>query len=136
MEFSSKRARMSVILRTPEGKIMMYAKGADSVMFPRLVKNETLETKTRQHINDFSTEGLRTLIVGKKELKEDEYNQWHEIFHDANTSITDRVAKVEKASELIEKDFELIGCTAIEDKLQEGVPETIHYLLQVKFFFN
>ena len=131
MEFSSKRARMSVILRTPEGKIMMYAKGADSVMLPRLVKNEDLENTTRNHINDFSTEGLRTLILGKKELNEEEYQQWHEKFHEANTSINDRAAKVEKASELIEQDFELIGCTAIEDKLQEGVPQTIHYLLEV-----
>lgn len=38
--------------------------------------------------------------------------------------------KVEEASNLIERKLKLIGATAIEDKLQEGVPETIAALLK------
>jgi phospholipid-transporting ATPase len=35
---------------------------------------------------------------------------------------------LDKAAELIEKDMFLLGATAIEDKLQDGVPDTIHTL--------
>ena len=35
---------------------------------------------------------------------------------------------MDQAAELIEKDLFLLGATAIEDKLQEGVPDTIHTL--------
>ena len=39
-----------------------------------------------------------------------------------------RADELDKAAELIEQDFTLLGATAIEDKLQEGVPDTIHTL--------
>ena len=39
--------------------------------------------------------------------------------------MTDRDKEMEKVAALIEKDFTLVGSTAIEDKLQDGVPETI-----------
>ncbi len=38
---------------------------------------------------------------------------------------------MEASYDAMERDIQLLGCTAIEDKLQEGVPETIDYLLQV-----
>ena len=41
---------------------------------------------------------------------------------------------MDAAAELIEKDLFLLGATAIEDKLQDGVPETIHILAQVRSF--
>jgi phospholipid-translocating ATPase len=37
----------------------------------------------------------------------------------------DREAKIEAISDELEHDLRLLGATAIEDKLQEGVPETI-----------
>lgn len=42
----------------------------------------------------------------------------------------DRAAKLEAVAELVEKDLVLLGCTAIEDKLQEGVPQTIKTLAE------
>lgn len=81
-----------------------------------------------QHINDFASEGLRTLLFAHRFLDNDEYNSWKKIYHDATTSLVDRQILIEKAGELIEQQLELTGATAIEDKLQHGVPETIDRL--------
>ncbi|OLL25155.1 putative phospholipid-transporting ATPase [Neolecta irregularis DAH-3] len=84
--------------------------------------------RTYQHIQDFATEGLRTLLYGHRLLKEQEYNSWRRLYHEATTSLVDRQEKIEHAAEIIERDFELGGATAIEDKLQAGVPEAIDKL--------
>ena len=81
-----------------------------------------------QHINDFATEGLRTLLYGYRYLDEQEYLAWRKVYLDATTSLVDRQDMIERAGELVEKDFELAGATAIEDKLQSGVPEAIDKL--------
>ncbi len=81
-----------------------------------------------QHIDDFATEGLRTLLYGFRFLDESDYNAWKKIYMDATTSLVNRQELIEGAGELIEKDLELAGATAIEDKLQKGVPETIDKL--------
>lgn len=81
-----------------------------------------------QHINEFATEGLRTLLYGYRFLDEEEYRSWKKVYHDATTSLVDRQLSIEKAGEMIEQQLELVGATAIEDKLQKGVPETIDRL--------
>lgn len=43
-------------------------------------------------------------------------------------TVSNRDAEVEKVSEEIEKDLELVGSTAIEDKLQDGVRKLKFYL--------
>lgn len=81
-----------------------------------------------QHINDFASEGLRTLLYGHRFLDEKEYRGWKKIYNDATTSLVNRQELIEKAGEMIEQQLELGGATAIEDKLQNGVPETIERL--------
>ncbi|PNS18945.1 hypothetical protein CAC42_6040 [Sphaceloma murrayae] len=81
-----------------------------------------------QHINDFATEGLRTLLYAHRFLEDQEYDAWKKVYLDATTSLVDRQALIEKAGELIEQSLELTGATAIEDKLQHGVPEAIDKL--------
>lgn len=39
IEFNSDRKRMSVIVRTEDGRIMIVCKGADSIIHPRLAPN-------------------------------------------------------------------------------------------------
>jgi phospholipid-translocating ATPase len=78
-----------------------------------------------QHIDDFATEGLRTLLFGYRYIEEQEYVTWKKIYLEATTSLVDRQKLIENAGEMIEQNFELAGATAIEDKLQNGVPETI-----------
>ncbi|KAK1760402.1 putative phospholipid-transporting ATPase DNF3 [Echria macrotheca] len=81
-----------------------------------------------QHVDDFASEGLRTLIYAYRYIEEDDYVKWKEVYHEATTSLVNRQEQVEEAAELIEHDFDLAGATAIEDKLQHGVPETIENL--------
>lgn len=81
-----------------------------------------------QHVDDFASEGLRTLLFGYRFLDEQEYDGWKKIYLDATTSLVDRQKLIENAGEMIEQNFDLAGATAIEDKLQKGVPETIDKL--------
>ncbi|EED14974.1 phospholipid-transporting ATPase (DRS2), putative [Talaromyces stipitatus ATCC 10500] len=81
-----------------------------------------------QHLNDFATEGLRTLMYASRFLDESTYTEWKQAYHEASTSLVDRQEKIEKVGEQIETQLELVGATAIEDKLQKGVPEAIDKL--------
>jgi phospholipid-translocating ATPase len=85
-----------------------------------------------QHINDFATEGLRTLLYGYRFLNEDEYDIWKKGYLDATTSLVNRARLIEEAGDLIEQNLELCAATAIEDKLQQGVPEAIDRLRRAK----
>ncbi|KAG8782134.1 hypothetical protein FRC12_021196 [Ceratobasidium sp. 428] len=127
-EFNSTRKRMSTVVRGPDGKIKLYCKGADTVIFERLSKNQPYTEQTLVHLEDYATEGLRTLCVAMREIPEAEYHQWAAIYDQAAATINGRGEALDKAAEIIEKEMFLLGATAIEDKLQEGVPETIHTL--------
>ncbi|KZF26576.1 phospholipid P-type ATPase transporter [Xylona heveae TC161] len=81
-----------------------------------------------QHINDFATEGLRTLMYGYRYIDEQEYKVWKKGYLEATTSLVDRQEMIERAANIIENRLELAGATAIEDKLQKGVPEAIDKL--------
>ncbi|KAF2078368.1 hypothetical protein CYY_000352 [Polysphondylium violaceum] len=129
LEFNSTRKRMSVIVRTPSGKLLLYCKGADSVIFERLSPGQPYADVTINHLQDFATEGLRTLCIATTELDEQIYQEWNKEFDIANTCLVDRELQLERVAETIERNLFLIGATAIEDKLQEGVPETIDTLL-------
>ncbi|KAI8603373.1 hypothetical protein EDD21DRAFT_442079 [Dissophora ornata] len=129
-EFNSTRKRMSTIVRGPDKKIKLYCKGADTVILERLgSENEFVDT-TMQHLEEYATEGLRTLCVAMREIPEKEYQNWVQIYDRAATTIQNRSEELDRAAELIEKNLFLLGATAIEDKLQDGVPETIHTLQQ------
>ena len=77
---------------------------------------------------DYATEGLRTLCLASRDIPEAEYHQWALVYDQAATMINGRGEALDKAAEIIEKDLFLLGATAIEDKLQDGVPDTIHTL--------
>ncbi|KAJ5772949.1 hypothetical protein N7457_007845 [Penicillium paradoxum] len=94
-----------------------------------LVVNETaIFERCFQHLNDFATDGLRTLLYGHRFLDEATYTSWKTSYNEACTSLVDRQQKIEQAGEQIEQQLELTGATAIEDKLQKGVPEAIEKL--------
>lgn len=127
-EFNSTRKRMSTILRCPDGKIRLFCKGADTVILERLAKDNPIVDTTLLHLEDYATEGLRTLCLAMREIPEAEYQQWNQIYDAAATTINNRSEELDKAAELIEKELFLLGATAIEDRLQDGVPDTIHTL--------
>jgi phospholipid-transporting ATPase len=128
-EFNSTRKRMSAIFRTPEGKIICYCKGADTVILERLGKDNPFTEITLQHLEEYASEGLRTLCLAMREIPENEYREWRAIYDTAQTTVSgNRAEELDKAAELIEHDLTLLGATAIEDKLQDGVPDTISTL--------
>lgn len=128
-EFNSTRKRMSTIYRCPDGKVRCYCKGADTVILERLAKDNPIVDTTLQHLEEYATEGLRTLCLAMREIPEEEFQQWWQIQEKASTTVSgNRAEELDKAAELIEHDFHLLGATAIEDKLQDGVPDTIHTL--------
>ena len=226
IEFSSKRKRMSIVVRCPDGRIWLICKGADSHIIPRLRQSQlaarksaevrrsmdvsrqrlrksmheegrnsfggrpsmqgrgrssmdvrssmaidrarstdlrpslalgratlgvpkisfdpgslqddihaldhaddsALFSKCFQHIDDFATEGLRTLLYSHNYLDPEEYLSWSKLYKEATTSLVSRQERIEAAGEIIEQGMDLLGCTAIEDRLQDGVPETIDRL--------
>ncbi|KAK2848645.1 hypothetical protein Q5P01_008479 [Channa striata] len=130
LEFTSARKRMSVIMRTPSGKIRLYCKGADTVIYDRLADSSKYKEITLKQLEQFATEGLRTLCFAVADISESYYQQWQEIHHRACTSLQNRALKMEESYELIEKNLQLLGATAIEDKLQDKVPETIETLMK------
>ena len=131
LEFNSTRKRMSALFRCPDGKIRCYCKGADTVILERLNQNNPHVEATLRHLEDYASEGLRTLCLAMREVPDREFDEWYQIFDKAQTTVSgNRQDEIDKAAELIEKDLYLLGATAIEDKLQDGVPETIHTLQQ------
>uniref|UniRef100_A0A8C2G8G3 Phospholipid-transporting ATPase n=1 Tax=Cyprinus carpio TaxID=7962 RepID=A0A8C2G8G3_CYPCA len=130
LEFTSTRKRMSVIMRTPSGKIRLYCKGADTVIYERLADSSRYKDITLKHLEQFATEGLRTLCFAVADISESTYQQWLEVHYRASTSVQNRALKMEESYELIEKNLQLLGATAIEDKLQDKVPETIETLMK------
>ncbi|KAI9166794.1 putative phospholipid-transporting ATPase DRS2 [Paramyrothecium foliicola] len=130
-EFNSTRKRMSAIYRCPDGKIRCYCKGADTVILERLNDQNPHVEVTLRHLEEYASEGLRTLCLAMREIPEHEFREWLKIFETAATTVGGtRADELDKAAEIIEHDFYLLGATAIEDKLQDGVPETIHTLQQ------
>ncbi|XP_038706602.1 probable phospholipid-transporting ATPase 4 isoform X2 [Tripterygium wilfordii] len=132
LDFTSKRKRMSVIVQDEGGQILLLCKGADSIIFDRLSKNKRIyEEATTRHLNEYGEAGLRTLVLAYRELDETEYTAWNNEFHKAKTSIgADREAMLEHVSDMMERDLILVGATAVEDKLQKGVPQCIDKLAQ------
>jgi len=134
-EFDSVRKRMSVVIRFPNNAVKVLVKGADTSVLSILAKDSGIDDRARRaatqsHLTEYSSQGLRTLVIAARDLTEEELELWQCRFDDASTSLTDRAAKLRQTAALIECDLNLLGATAIEDKLQEGVPEAIESLRQ------
>lgn len=132
LPFTSTRKRMSVIVRRPgEGKVVLLMKGADSVVFERAsnflgAAREVLDA----HLSEFASDGLRTLVLARRELEEEEFKAWLVEYEKAATAVERRDELMAQVAEGVERELTVIGATAIEDKLQDGVPETIAHLLE------
>jgi phospholipid-transporting ATPase len=129
-EFNSTRKRMSVLVRDPRGNVKLLIKGADTVIYERLKPGCSYIDKTSSHLEEYAMEGLRTLVLASRDVGKKEYEEWRVVFDKANTQINERQEALDAAAELIEKDLTLLGATAIEDKLQDGVPEAISTLME------
>lgn len=129
-EFDSDRKRMSVILGCPDNSVKVFVKGADSSMFSVIDKslNMNIVDATGTHLHSYSSLGLRTLVIGMRELNASEFEQWHIAFEAASNALIGRAALLRKVSSSVENNLCILGASAIEDKLQQGVPESIESL--------
>ena len=139
LEFDSDRKRMSVIVRptadNPNNDVIVFCKGADSVIFERLAPNqEQLRESTFKQLEKFAQSGLRTLCLAKRTVSADQYRDWTVRYHEASTRVyadqASRASTLEFLNNEMETGLILLGATAIEDRLQDGVPECIKSLSQ------
>lgn len=124
--FTSETKRMGIVIRdVSTGEVTFYEKGADVVMAKIVQQNDWLE----EECGNMAREGLRTLVVGRKRLSHETWQEFNGRYSLAKASIEDRnEAQATVVSELLEKDLELLGVTGVEDKLQEDVKLTLELL--------
>ncbi|KAL7120244.1 hypothetical protein ACP275_02G110700 [Erythranthe tilingii] len=129
-EFDSDRKRMSVILGCPDKTIKLFVKGADTSMFHVIDKsiNSNSIKATESHLQSYSSIGLRTLVVASKELSPILFEQWQSSYESASTALMGRAALLRKVATNIERHLSILGASAIEDKLQQGVPQAVKSL--------
>uniref|UniRef100_A0A8C5AP35 Phospholipid-transporting ATPase n=1 Tax=Gadus morhua TaxID=8049 RepID=A0A8C5AP35_GADMO len=125
LDFNSDRKRMSIILKFPDGRIRLYCKGADTVIYERLSPHSLHQETTQTSLDIFANETLRTLCLCYKDISQAEWDEWSRKHTAASIATRDRDAALDQVYEQIENDLLMIGASAIEDKLQDGVPETI-----------
>lgn len=134
--FDSTRKRMSVVVRHPlTDQITVYTKGADSVIMDLIKPPDTGNSKgkrqkkiiyrTQNYLNQYAADGLRTLCIAKKVLTKEEYACWLQRHLQAETAIQGREELLFESALRLETNLQLLGATGIEDRLQDGVPETI-----------
>ncbi|XP_065084245.1 probable phospholipid-transporting ATPase IIA isoform X2 [Ochlerotatus camptorhynchus] len=123
--FTSENKRMGIIVKElNSGEITFYLKGADVVMAAIVQYNDWLSEES----GNMAREGLRTLVVAKKILTEEQYNDFETRYNAAKVSVTDRVTKVSAVIESLEREMELLCLTGVEDRLQERVRPTLELL--------
>lgn len=140
LPFDSVRKRMSVVVRHPlSNQVVVYTKGADSVIMELLSRGSPdgataeeqqmlIREKTQKHLDDYAKRGLRTLCIAKKVMSDSEYAEWLRNHFLAETSIDNREELLTESAMRLENKLTLLGATGIEDRLQEGVPESIEAL--------
>ena len=125
IEFDSARKRMSVIVRTPDNRIMIVCKGADSIIEQRLRPGQKILGDTKNFLDEYAKDGLRTLLIAYKYVDMDFYEEWSKKYQSALVLTKNKEKTINILAEEIELNFELVGSTAIEDCLQDEVGKTI-----------
>jgi len=131
--FNSDRKRMSILVQAEGGTSKLFIKGADTSIVPRISfgQDEDYEQKINElqkQISSFATRGLRTLVCAQKKLTSAETKEYMNLRTNASIGVVNRESRLLEIAETIENDFEVLGITGIEDKIQSGVEETIYAL--------
>ncbi|KAL8700238.1 MAG: hypothetical protein Q9201_005556 [Fulgogasparrea decipioides] len=135
--FTSEGKRMGIVLQFLQGEesddsnaeeageIWFYQKGADTVMTSIVAANDWLDEETA----NMAREGFRTLVVGRRKLSAQQYQEFSASFKEASLSLQSRdvrMARVVKG--YLESNLELLGVTGVEDKLQKDVKPSLELL--------
>ncbi|XP_055916558.1 phospholipid-transporting ATPase VB isoform X1 [Eupeodes corollae] len=136
LPFDSSRKCMSIVVRrTGAQEIVLYCKGADSTIFPVLSAcaphsvESIVKEKTQQQLDTYARQGLRILVMAKRNLNAAEYTDWWARHQEIEMSLENRERRLRESFAKLETNLTLLGATGIEDRLQDGVPETISALL-------
>ena len=148
-EFSSDRKRMSVIVKARSvgghvlsgnqggggvhGGLRIYVKGADDMILQRLAPGQLRpgpggKSAVEKQIDEYAASGLRTLVMAYRDISDAEWAAFQADFNAAKAAMTGREEATNACYERLEQNLTLLGATAIEDKLQDAVPETISLL--------
>merc|ERR1719478_690802 len=105
-------------------EIYLITKGADMVMEPLMT--EKITEAYHKKLAEYSQCGLRTLLIAYKKVDRTYFRQWEKEYSEAQ-NITDNTkeAKVMELQAKLEVGLKLCGITAVEDCLQDGVPQAI-----------
>lgn len=135
--FTSDSKRMGIIVQfqqdenpfetgsSNEPEIWFYQKGADTVMSSIVAANDWLDEETA----NMAREGLRTLVVGRKRLSLQQYQEFSSKYKQAALSLQSRDAGMAKVvGEYLERDLELLGVTGVEDRLQRDVKSSLELM--------
>uniref|UniRef100_A0A4W5NSU8 Phospholipid-transporting ATPase n=1 Tax=Hucho hucho TaxID=62062 RepID=A0A4W5NSU8_9TELE len=129
LDFTSQRRRMSVLGKT-DGGLKLYCKGADIVILERLQKDCPHLESTERALDLFAQSCLRTLCIAERTVSEAKWEEWSKTMAQAAMTTRNHDDMLEQLHDDMERDLKLLGVTAIEDRLQDGVPETISLLRQ------
>ena len=69
LDFTSERARMSIIVRAPDGTLRLHCKGSDSALLTRLRQDmdTSIMDQTHTNLHNFSVKVLSVIISGSVE---------------------------------------------------------------------
>ena len=120
---------MSVIFEE-NGRYFIYCKGADSIMAPRINWKQNEKESVFDDLEKFAIEGLRTLVMAQKEISANDYRKFSSIYNELQTSnLRDKEDRIFDLYDQYESELDYVGASAIEDKLQDEVPQTIALLM-------
>ncbi|OTF79082.1 phospholipid-transporting ATPase IIB-like protein, partial [Euroglyphus maynei] len=106
--FSSETKRMGIIVKDLNTKeIVFYLKGADTVMSSIITYSDWLQ----EQCDNMARSGLRTLVVAKKLLDEDQFQDFQDRYNQAKCNMNDRSARIKAVLASLEKDMELLCLT-------------------------
>ncbi|XP_036320594.1 probable phospholipid-transporting ATPase VD isoform X2 [Rhagoletis pomonella] len=136
LPFDSNRKCMSIVVRrTGTQEIILYSKGADSSIMPVLAPcapntpEGLMREKTLQQLDRYARDGLRILVMAKRILNPAEYTEWWARHQEIEMSLENRERRIRDSFAKLESNLIILGATGIEDRLQDGVPETIAAML-------
>ena len=129
LEFDTTRKRMSVIVEDMQtNEIVLFCKGAESCVFPHCSEGDIL--KCQDAIDDFARKGWRTFALAYKTLTKSYYSLIEKKVNKASVDLLRKDVKLKRLYNKIESNLKLLGASAVEDKLQEGVTDTLESLRQ------
>lgn len=132
LPFDSSRKCMSIVVRqVGSQEVILYTKGADSSIMaalapcPKDSEEARLREQTQQQLDLYARQGLRVLVMAKSIIDPLEFSEWWTKHQEIEMSMENRDKRVRDSYSQLETNLMLLGATGIEDRLQEGVPETI-----------